>query len=204
MVFLFLSLYPVCEESPQLGVSRSYKRWSQMSMEVRMGWATHTSSQQYAHTRPRLELKWISQSSHWNGAQITKNAKRVRKDEVWMIKNSQSMLGVILHVPRGPFYSPKAARSRWEHSMKAILPFCRLAHRTVRCGFLSCSGAADRWRFGAVGAPDTVRCTPDSPVPQSDRWPGHASCADCAADRWLGWPLAHRTVRCTTRQSGEL
>jgi hypothetical protein len=29
---------------------------------------------------------------------------------------------------------------------------------TVRCGFLSCFGAADRWRFEAVGAPDTVRC----------------------------------------------
>jgi hypothetical protein len=68
---------------------------------------------------------------------------------------------------------------------------------TVRCGFLSYFGAADRWRFGAVGAPDTVRCTPDSPVPPSDRWPGHASCADCATDRWLGRPLAHRTVRCT-------
>jgi hypothetical protein len=63
---------------------------------------------------------------------------------------------------------------------------------TVRCGFLSCFGAANRWRFGAVGAPDTVRCTPDtvrctpdSSVPPSDRWPGHASRADCAADRWL-------------------
>jgi hypothetical protein len=56
---------------------------------------------------------------------------------------------------------------------------------TVRCRFLSYSGAADRWRFGAVGAPDTVRCTPDSPVPPSDRWPGHASRTDCAADRWL-------------------
>jgi hypothetical protein len=85
----------------------------------------------------------------------------------------------------GPFYSPKAAWSRWEQSRKANLAFCRLVHRTVRCGFLSYSGAADRWRFGAVGAPDTVRCTPDSPVPPSDRWPGHASRADCAADRWL-------------------
>jgi hypothetical protein len=37
----------------------------------------------------------------------------------------------------------------------------------------------------------TVRCPP------SNRWPGHASRADCAADRWLGRPLAHRTVRCT-------
>ena len=56
---------------------------------------------------------------------------------------------------------------------------------TVRCGFLSFFGEANRWRFGAVGAPDTVRCTPNSPVPPSDRWLGHASRADYAADRWL-------------------
>jgi hypothetical protein len=56
---------------------------------------------------------------------------------------------------------------------------------TVQCWLLSYSGAADRWRFGAVGAPNTVRCIPDSPVPPLDRWPGHASRADCAADRWL-------------------
>jgi hypothetical protein len=43
------------------------------------------------------------------------------------------MLGVLLHAPRGPFYSPKAARSHWVHSRKAILAFCRLVHRTVRC-----------------------------------------------------------------------
>jgi hypothetical protein len=43
------------------------------------------------------------------------------------------MLGVLLHAPRGPFYSPKAARSHWEHSRKAILAFSRLVHRTVRC-----------------------------------------------------------------------
>jgi hypothetical protein len=75
---------------------------------------------------------------------------------------------------------------------------------TVRCGFLSYSGAADHWRLGAVSASDTVRCTPDSPVPQSDCWLSHASRADCAADRWRARPLAHRTVRCLTEQSGEL
>jgi hypothetical protein len=68
---------------------------------------------------------------------------------------------------------------------------------TVWCGFPSLSGEADRWRLGAVGAPDTVRCTPDSPVPPPDRWLGHVSRADRAADRWPGRPLAHRTVRCT-------
>jgi hypothetical protein len=68
---------------------------------------------------------------------------------------------------------------------------------TVRCGFLFFCGVADRWRLGVVGAPDTVRCTPDSLVPPPDRWLGHVSCADRAADRWPDRPLAHRTVRCT-------
>jgi hypothetical protein len=66
---------------------------------------------------------------------------------------------------------------------------------TVRCGFLSFFGEADRWRFRAVGAPDTVQCTPDSPVPPSDRCLCHTSRADYAADRWPGRLLAHRTVR---------
>jgi hypothetical protein len=42
------------------------------------------------------------------------------------------------------------------------------------------------WRTGQSGAPpDTVRCTPDSPVPPSSRWLGHVSRADRVADRWL-------------------
>jgi hypothetical protein len=116
------------------------------------------------------------------------------------------MLGVLLHASRGPFYSPKAARSRWEHSRKANLAFCRLAHRTVRCtpdivrcGFLSFCGAVDRWRLGAVGASDTVRCTPLAHrtvrCPLSTVGSVHVSRADRAADRWPGRPLAHRTVR---------
>jgi hypothetical protein len=56
---------------------------------------------------------------------------------------------------------------------------------TIRCGFLSFFDEADRWRFGAVGAPDTVRCAPDSLVPPSSYWLGHASRTDYAADRWL-------------------
>jgi hypothetical protein len=71
-------------------------------------------------------------------------------------------------------------------------------HRTLSgAGSPSINGAVDRCSPGAVGAPDTVRCTPDSPVLPSDRWLVHASRADCAADRWPSRPLAHRTVRCT-------
>jgi hypothetical protein len=71
------------------------------------------------------------------------------------------------------------------HSRKAILAFCRLAHRTVRCRSLSLFGETDRCSLGAVGAPDTVRCTPDSPVPHLTVGSCHASRVDSAADRWL-------------------
>jgi hypothetical protein len=96
----------------------------------------------------------------------------MRENGVLVLRNDQGMLGLLLHALRGPFYSPKAARSRWNLTRKAILAFCRVAHRTVRCGSLSIPGAADCWIFGLVGAPDIVRCTPDIPVPPSDRWLG--------------------------------
>jgi hypothetical protein len=50
----------------------------------------------------------------------------------------------------------------------------------VRCGSPSFSGADDRCSAEAVGAPDTVRC----PLPTVGG--GHASPADCAADRCAG------------------
>ena len=72
------------------------------------------------------------------------------------------------------------------------------AHRTLSgARFPSLNSAVDRCRCGSRWRTGHVRCTPDSPVPPSDRWPGHVSRADSAADRWLGRPLAHRTVRCT-------
>jgi hypothetical protein len=61
--------------------------------------------------------------------------------------------------------------------------------------FPSKSGTIDRCSFGPIGASDTVRCTPDSPVPPADRWSCHVSPADCTVDRWHWRPLAHRTVR---------
>jgi hypothetical protein len=54
----------------------------------------------------------------------------------------------------------------------------------------SFSREADRCALGPLGAPDTVRCD------QVIVGPGHASPADCAADRWLWALLAHRTVWC--------
>jgi hypothetical protein len=67
--------------------------------------------------------------------------------------------------------------------VRDLLPF--LAHLTVG-------------PRGAVGTPDTVRCTSDSPVPPADRWCDHVSREDCVADRWRRRSLAHQTVWCTT------
>jgi hypothetical protein len=118
------------------------------------------------------------------------------------------MLGVLLHAPRGPFYSPKAARSRWRSNWKAIIAFCRVAHRTVRCStehnstclvpdllpFLAESTVGPSVPLAhrtLYGAHRTVRC--DQPTVGA----GHTSPADCVADRWLRAPLGHRTVQCT-------
>jgi hypothetical protein len=71
-------------------------------------------------------------------------------------------------------------------------------HRTLSgADFLPYLAKPTVGSLGAVGAPDTVRCTPDSPVPPTSRWLGHVSLVDHAADRWPGRPLAHRTVWCT-------
>jgi hypothetical protein len=73
------------------------------------------------------------------------------------------------------------------------------AHRTLSgARFLSLNRCSRPLPTVADLAHRTVRCTPDSPVPPSDRWPDHVSRTDSAADRWLGRPLAHRTIRCTS------
>jgi hypothetical protein len=75
------------------------------------------------------------------------------------------MLGVLLHAPRVPFIAPRQLGAVESIPGRQFLP--SVAWRTgqsgappdtVRCGFLSFFGEADRWSFRAVGAPDTVRC----------------------------------------------
>jgi hypothetical protein len=121
-----------------------------------------------------------------------------------MIKNAQSMIGVLLHAPRGPFYSPKAARSRCEQSRKANLAFCRLVHQTVRCTTRHCPvqisfhlwrsrplTIRSRWRTGHCpvhtgqsGAHRTVRC-PLLTVGSATRHARIARPTVGSADRWL-------------------
>jgi hypothetical protein len=133
-VFFFLILSPDCEEFPQLGASRPYNWWSQRSTEVRVGRATHTRLKAQSRTQATTWAHNTTQGVlYLNGAQVTISKNRMRANGVLVLRNDQGMLGWLLHAPRGPFYSPKAAGSRWRQSGKAILAFCRVAHRTVRC-----------------------------------------------------------------------
>jgi hypothetical protein len=132
----------------------------------------------------------------------------------------------LLHAPRGPFYSPKAARSRWRPTWNANLAFCRvvhdllpflvhptvgprdrLAHRTLSgvpnrplaratCRALIARPTVGRWRRWLTGRSGAP---PDSPVNYS-----HVASLfsrEQPVHRRPAWrtghcPVHHRTVRC--------
>jgi hypothetical protein len=81
------------------------------------------------------------------------------------------------------------ADSQCSSSVRDLLPY--LVHPTV--------GPRDRLAHRTLSdAHRTVRCA--QPIVGT----GHVSCVDCTADHSPLAPLAHRTVRCTTEQFGEL
>jgi hypothetical protein len=111
------------------------------------------------------------------------------------------MLGVRLHAPRGPFYSPKQLGAVEVPIGRQFLP--SVGWRTGQFGappdMNSTSLVPDLLPYRAqptVGprvslAHRTVQCD------QATIGAGHASPADCATDRWPRASLAHWIVRCT-------
>jgi hypothetical protein len=69
-----------------------------------------------------MELKSLSQR--------IKSAKL----ESWSLRMFLVSLGDSSMRIGGPFYSPKAARSRWRPTRKAILAFCRVAESRLEGG----------------------------------------------------------------------
>jgi hypothetical protein len=97
------------------------------------------------------------------------------------------MLGVLFHAPRGPFYSPKVARSHWSSIWKSIVAFYLWAHQTDRCT----TGQGTVRVFLPFLANLTVAAT--TSLAHRIVWCGlvivgevHASPVDCAVDRWRG------------------
>jgi hypothetical protein len=170
--------------------------------EVRRELATHTRLKIRATTRTQVATRALDA--------ITMN--QMRGIDVLVLRNVVGMLGTLLHAPRGPFYSPKAARSRLEQIWKAIFAFCLVAHRTVRCtpDTVRCPICFYKKRIRpllsdadlhTVGAPDmsgahrTVRCLFPTVGSATCRAP-IARPTVGLADRWLtGQSGAHRTVR---------
>jgi hypothetical protein len=78
-----------------------------------------------------------------------------------------------------PFIAPRqlgAVESNLGGQFLPSIDWCT-GHYPVQISFLFwCSRPLKIWSRWHTG-----HC----PVPPSDCWPGHASCADCAADRWL-------------------
>jgi hypothetical protein len=161
------------------------------------------------HTKPQLELTTqLEEFSTQLGLKSLSQRIECARMESWclgMIKEclgaSSMRLGVPFIAPRqlgavaGILRRPKLPSVGWRTGQPLFMSGAR---------FPSNPGVADRCNFGMVGASDTVRCTADSPVPPADRWLG-PRVARGLRDRPLRWwPLHHRTVRCTTGQSGEL
>jgi hypothetical protein len=165
--FSFLSLSPICEESPQLGASRPYKDDHKRSTEVRQGRATHTrlkSQHNHAH-KSQLELK--TQPTEFTTQMELKSLSqgiKCAKLESWSLRMFLVSLGV--------------------SSMRLGVPF--IAPRQLG----AVGGQQGRPKLPSVGW-----CTSDSPVPPADRWrEPRVACG--LRGRPLRWrPLAHRTVR---------
>jgi hypothetical protein len=78
------------------------------STRVRLGNPQHT----HAH-KPRLELK-MKHKEFTTRTELKSLIQSIKcaETECGRLRMLSECLGFLLHVPRGPFYSPKVARSR--------------------------------------------------------------------------------------------
>jgi hypothetical protein len=178
-------LFPVLEESPQLGVSRPYNKNQSESTRVREGSTTHKSTAIRTHTaKTWAQTNNIRFTTRMELKSLRMPIECAKTECEWsrMLRICLACSSMRLGVP---FIAPRQLGAVDSNLGRLSLPsvgWCTgqsgAPPDTVRCWFLSYSDAADRWGFGAVGAPDSL-------VLPSDRWLGHASRADCATDRWL-------------------
>jgi hypothetical protein len=115
-----------------------------------------------------------------------------------VLRDDQRMLGVFLHAPRGPIYSPKAARSRWRASPEGSpcllwggAPARPVHHRTLsgadcfpNLAQLTVEDLEPLAHRTLSGSHRTVRC-PHQTVGPSTRHARIARPTVGSADRWL-------------------
>ena len=90
-VVFFLILFPVCEESPQLGVSRPYTLMFTKKHGVREEWATHTRHKIRATIRTQVTTRALNTTQrvlYSNGALVAITKNRMRGIEVLVFRNA--------------------------------------------------------------------------------------------------------------------
>jgi hypothetical protein len=91
------------------------------------------SNPQHTHahkTRLELETQHKEFTAQTKLKSLTQSIKCVEADSRSLRMLSECLVFCSMRLG-GPFYSPKAARSHWGSTWKAILAFCRVVHRTV-------------------------------------------------------------------------
>jgi hypothetical protein len=79
------------------------------------GMSNAHKTQNQSDTRTQVTTRALNTTQrvlYSNGALVAITKNRMRGIEVLVLRNAFRMLGVLIHAPRVPFYSPKAARSR--------------------------------------------------------------------------------------------
>ena len=175
------------------------------STEVREGRATHTrlkNKSTITHTRPQLELTTQLKefSTQMELKSLSQRIECVRM-ESWCLEMIKECLGIFSMRLGASFIAPRQLGAVGGILGRPKLP--SVGWRTKQSGappdrHCSMSGADLLPNLAqptvatlvSVGAPDTVRCTPDSPVALSTVGAGHVSPADhaadcCEVDRWL-------------------
>jgi hypothetical protein len=159
----------------------------------------------------RIELKFLTQRNECAGTES--GCLRMLSE---CLDDSSMRLGVLFIAPRqlgavednlGRLILPSVV---WCIGQSGAPPDSPVHHRTVsvavRCAIAFQNRRSRplqlraRWRTRHC----PVRCTLDSPVPHADHWCGPRIARGLRGRPWRWQPLAHRTVRCTTGQSGEL
>jgi hypothetical protein len=130
-----------------------------------------------------MELNSLTQESECVG--VESGCLRILSE---CLGNSSMRLGV-------PFISPRQLGAVGDQHGRLSLPSVEWrtrqsgappdrSCRRSGAGSPSKFGISDRCSSGLTGSPDTVRCTPDSPVHQLTVGVVHVSREDCVADRW--------------------
>jgi hypothetical protein len=152
---------------------------------------TQDSNTQHNHThKSRLELE-TQHTEFTTQMQLKSLTQRIECVELesWSLRMLSECLGYSSMRLGVPFIAPRQLGAVGGQFGRPNLPSVGWCTRQSGARSPSFSGAFDRWSSGSVGAPDTVRCTPNSPVCPTDR-----CCGPRVARGLRGRPLALATV----------